>query len=142
MDSTPTPGSHDISINMGSTDEVVLPLVNQQTPASASAGDIAAAEGQNQHDEYIPRKPTSLKDAGLVPNDLFPLVLKLLFLHGNKTGNQICNQIKIPFQLLTPIMESLKADLLDRPQEFGGCFRLRVRTFPQRCGASAATHQT
>jgi len=104
MDSIPTPGSHDISVNMGATDEVVLPLgVTAPSPAVGQ---------QNHYEEYIPRNPASLQEAGLLPNDLFPLVLKLLFLHGNKSGMQICNQIKIPFQLLEPIMASLKADLL------------------------------
>ena len=115
MDSIPTPGSHDISINMGAADEVVL-LVGNQAPTAAAAGgggvSSAAPGAQDQYEEYIPRKPTSLKEAGLQPSDLFPLVLKLLFLHGNKSGMQISHQIKIPFQLLEPIMATLKADLL------------------------------
>ena len=53
-----------------------------------------------------------MRDAGLNPNDLFPLVLKLLFLHGNKYGSQIAQQIKLPFALLEPVYASLKADLL------------------------------
>ena len=112
MDSIPTPGSHDISINMVSTDEVVLPVGNQPASVPAPIENVSGASEHSQNDEYIPRKPTSLKEAGLLPNDLFPLVLKLLFLHGNKTGMQICHQIKIPFPLLTPIMETLKADML------------------------------
>lgn len=63
-------------------------------------------------DEFIPRQPSSFQEAGLHQNDLFPLALKFLFLHGNKTGVQIAKQLKIPFVLMRPIMGSLKNDLL------------------------------
>ncbi|MEL7496894.1 MAG: AAA family ATPase [Planctomycetota bacterium] len=61
---------------------------------------------------FVPRCPASLTEAGLHLNDLFPLILKYLFLHGNKSGNQIAQQIKVPFPLALPAYESLKADLL------------------------------
>ena len=109
MDSIPTPGAQDLSFDMGSTDEVVLPVLNQPEVAVQNVG---TTEAENPYEEYIPRKPSSLKEAGLHPNDLFPLVLKLLFLHGNKSGMQISNQVKVPFQLLESIMATLKADLL------------------------------
>lgn len=66
----------------------------------------------NNQNEFIPREPTSLTEAGLTPNDLFPLVLKFLFLHGNASGGKIASQTKIPFQLIKPILDSLKSDLM------------------------------
>lgn len=51
MDSIPTPGSHDISINMGPTDEVVLPVGNQPTAAAAVEGGINSAVPGTQ-DQY------------------------------------------------------------------------------------------
>ena len=114
MDSIPTSGSSDFSINMVSTDEVVLPGSGNfaARPDAATPAVESLTSEQNPQNEYIPRRPSSLKEAGLNPNDLFPLVLKLLFLHGNKSGMQISHQIKVPFQLLEPIMASLKADML------------------------------
>ncbi|MDG1872991.1 MAG: AAA family ATPase [Mariniblastus sp.] len=63
-------------------------------------------------DDFIPREPKTLKEAGLHQNDLFPLILKFLFLHGNNSGGRIANQLKISFTLLRPVMESLRSDLL------------------------------
>lgn len=63
-------------------------------------------------DHFVPRRPESLSAAGLHQNDLYPLILKFLFLHGNRSGNQIAQQIKVPFQLAAPAVESLKMDLL------------------------------
>jgi hypothetical protein len=63
-------------------------------------------------EEFVPACPKSLKEAGLHQNDLFPLVLKFLFLHGNQAGATIARQIKIPFTMLEPVLASLKADLL------------------------------
>ena len=76
---------------------------------------VAASNSSNQTDdsgEYSPRRPESIEDAGLRLNDLFPLILKFLFLHGNASGNQVAKQIKLPFELITPALETLKADLL------------------------------
>lgn len=62
--------------------------------------------------EFIPRQPRSLKEAGLHQNDLFPLVLKFLFLHGSQSGGRVASQLKIPSGLLGPVLDSLKSDLL------------------------------
>lgn len=66
-------------------------------------------EGKN---EFMPNVRNSLTEAGLHQNDLFPLILKFLFLHGNRSGHQVANQIKLPFHLTVPALEALKADLL------------------------------
>lgn len=92
--STNAPGNFDSSFEM-----TVVP------------GLPAAPNGQPSS-EFVPRQPTSLKDAGLHQNDLFPLVLKFLFLHGNQAGVRIANQLKIPFSLLRTVLDSLKSDLL------------------------------
>lgn len=84
------------------TDAFDVAVVNPEK----SAADYLTA------DEIVPSKPKSLKEAGLHKNDLFPLVLKFLFLHGNQSGSNIARQIKIPFPLLEPVLAALKADLL------------------------------
>ena len=60
--------------------------------------------------DFVPRQPNSLLEAGLHRNDLFPLVLKFLFLHGNQSGGRIANQIRVPYGLIIPVLESLKSD--------------------------------
>lgn len=63
-------------------------------------------------DSFRPRRPKSLADTGLQMADLYPLAIKYLFLHGNRSGNQIAKQLKLPYEFIIPVMESLKADLL------------------------------
>ena len=70
------------------------------------------SDSLDENNAFSPVRPESIEDAGLKLNDLFPLALKFLFLHGNASGNRIAEQIKLPFELTLPALESLKADLL------------------------------
>ena len=85
-----------------------------ETPQVPLPGQMAApvAEGFDPRVEQIPQPPESLQAAGLHPNDIYPLVLKYLFLHGATGGNRIAKQVKLTFPILEPVMASLKADLL------------------------------
>ncbi len=73
---------------------------------------VANNANQQNSDSYTPIRPESIEAAGLRLLDLFPLILKYLFLHGNSSGNQLARQIKLPFEFTTPALEALKADLL------------------------------
>lgn len=66
--------------------------------------------------EQIPLMPKTLAEAGLHKNDLFPLVLKYLFLHGSQAGSRIANQIKLQFGLLEPVLIALKSEQLISPK--------------------------
>lgn len=84
---------------------------------SSLAGSLFGAVNQQGEDnqaceEFIPRQPQTLKQAGLHENDIFPLVLKFLFLHGANSGSRISEQIKLPFQVVEPVLAKLKSDLL------------------------------
>lgn len=94
---------------MDSTDSSLGSFSQDQT---AFVGVPSAEPSQQETGEYIPRRPMSLEDAGLHLNDLFPLILKYLFLHGNRSGTQIAKQVKVPFTLVQPAFHSLKMDLL------------------------------
>jgi len=96
----------DIQTNPSTDASSEMPIHN--SPA-ASEAPVAARQG---NEEFIPPEPKSLKDAGLHQNDLFPLVLKFLFLHGNNSGARIAHQVKVPFSLLRPVLDTLKLDLL------------------------------
>ncbi len=69
------------------------------------------AQPQNTNN-FTPVRPESIEAAGLRLLDLFPLLLKYLFLHGNRSGNELAQQLKLPFEFTTPALEALKADLL------------------------------
>ncbi len=70
------------------------------------------ADHHGPGEAFVPHRPAGLKEAGLHQNDLYPLILKFLFLHGNRSGHQIAQQVKIPFPLVLPALDALKNDLL------------------------------
>lgn len=111
METSPTNGPTDFGAYANTNPEVILPGQLDPPAATTPVRQVDTSYAPSE-DEYIPRQPQSLKQAGLHPNDLFPLVLKFLFLHGNQSGMKIANQVKIPFPLMEPVLASLKADLL------------------------------
>ncbi len=98
------------NINTNPTNE--MPIHTGQVGAVAQSTPTPAAQKVSDGELFVPREPQTLKDAGLHQNDLFPLVLKFLFLHGNNSGARIANQVKVRFSLLRPVLDTLKADLL------------------------------
>lgn len=86
-----------------------MPFLAESKAAESSSTDMV---DRDSHGEFVPRQPQTLKEAGLHQNDLFPLVLKFLFLHGNQSGSKISGQLKLSFALLRPVLDTLKADLL------------------------------
>jgi len=62
--------------------------------------------------EFQPLRPQTLQASGLNFNDLSPLLLKFLFLHGVQSGRRIAEQVKLPFDVVDPILGELKTDLL------------------------------
>ena len=97
----------DTQSNIGANPTSEMPI--HTGPAQSASPTVEQQTGEG---EFVPREPQSLKDAGLHQNDLFPLVLKYLFLHGNNSGAKIANQVKVRFSLLRPVLDTLKADLL------------------------------
>jgi hypothetical protein len=90
--------------------------------AGESESPVIAATRQrlDVSDETVPLMPKSLTAAGLHKNDLFPLVLKYLFLHGHRSGTNISHQLKLPFNLLEPIVAGLKSEALITPRGLVG----------------------
>ena len=95
----------------------IPPVAAQPSPSQSIPGfenNVAAQPqgGPQELDQFIPRRPQTLKASGLKYNDMSPLLLKFLFLHGVQSGIQIANQVKLPFEVVEPLMAELKADLL------------------------------
>ncbi|MEM7456171.1 MAG: AAA family ATPase [Planctomycetota bacterium] len=95
--------------------------MNDQSPHSAAqfsgnATEFAfppqSSEVPHQLDEFLPEQPKSLKHAGLHENDLYPLILKFLYLHGINHGHRIADQIKLPYNLVEPVLARMRNDML------------------------------
>jgi len=95
-----------------STGNPITSETNVQIPLPGDRWDEVEVAEFDPREEQIPTAPESLKDAGLHPNDIYPLVLKYLFLHGSQPGSKISKQIKLAYAILEPILADLKADLL------------------------------
>jgi hypothetical protein len=61
---------------------------------------------------YRPKCPTTIEEAGLTREEVEGLILKYLAARGTASGRQICNQIKLPFCIIEPIVRDLKFDHL------------------------------
>ncbi len=77
----------------------------------AHTGSPASMESANSC-SFIPEMPRNLKDTGLEQKDLFPLILRYLFLHGYQTGTNIAKQLGLPFAFVEPVLQTLRMDQL------------------------------
>ena len=72
-------------------------------------------EGQQRapvEDIFVPRPIKSLKEGGLGHNDMYPIILRYLFLHGSQMGNTVARQVRVPYVVIEPVLSSLKNDML------------------------------
>ena len=84
-----------------------------QPPTGLQQPAAGTQQSQNQpQDSFLPQSPKSLRETGLTKNDMAPLLLKFLFLHGVQSGHRIADQVKLPFEVVEPILSALKADML------------------------------
>ncbi|MBN2578945.1 MAG: AAA family ATPase [Pirellulales bacterium] len=56
----------------------------------------------------MPREPESLKEASLTETELESLILKFLLAHGEGSGHEIADQVKLPFVLVNQLLGDLK----------------------------------
>ena len=97
---------------------------------------------------YSPRVPTSVEESGLNEEEIERLVLKFLLQKGSATGREICAQVKLPFQIIEPLMKQWKKDQLVAYKgaaemgdynfalvDFG---RERARRYVDECGYNGA----
>jgi hypothetical protein len=74
----------------------------------------AAAEGKRNKrpEQFLPREPESFREAGLNDNLVESLALKFLMSHGDATGREVADQLKLPFLLIDELLRGLKNDRL------------------------------
>lgn len=68
-------------------------------------GDADAEEGV-----YRPKCPETIEQSGLTREEVEGLALKYLAARGVASARQICNQIKLPFNIVEPVVRDLKFD--------------------------------
>ncbi|MCA9117111.1 MAG: AAA family ATPase, partial [Planctomycetaceae bacterium] len=66
-----------------------------------------ASEGEGP---FRPRVPETLEQAALTEEEVERIVLKFLLARGSGTGRLICAQLKLPFQIVDPILKRLKQE--------------------------------
>ena len=96
----------------GPGQQPVIPVTpNPQVHHSTHPAD-PAQNASIVNDIFIPQRPQSLGAIGLSNNDLFPIILRYLFLHGSQMGHKIALQVRLPYNLIEPVLATLKSDLL------------------------------
>jgi hypothetical protein len=82
----------------------------EQRPPEPSVA--SPPESQTTNQEFTPREPTDLQDAGLTDTAVEALILKYLVTRGDASGRQISDQVKLPFLLIDGMMHQMKYDRL------------------------------
>jgi predicted ATPase with chaperone activity len=67
-------------------------------------------EAEQEGEGYRPRCPETLEQTGLARQEVEGLILKYVAARGVASGRQICNQIRLPFNIVEPIIRDLKFD--------------------------------
>ena len=91
-------------------------------PAEHEAFEIASVEPQASvnvpvaqdgvRDEFIPREPTTVREAGLTDSEVESLILKYLLAKGEATGRDVADQTRLPFVIMDALMRQMKYDQL------------------------------
>ncbi|HVW01362.1 MAG TPA: AAA family ATPase [Planctomycetaceae bacterium] len=61
---------------------------------------------------FFPRAPETLEQTGLTAEEIERLILKFLLSKGSSTGRQIAAQVCLPFQIIDPLLKTLKQEQL------------------------------
>jgi hypothetical protein len=64
------------------------------------------------HDAFVPIEPESIFASGFTDSEVEALALKYLNARAEASGRDIADQIKLPFRLVDPLLQSMKTDRL------------------------------
>lgn len=73
---------------------------------------LLGAPAATAEEPWFPRVPERLEETGLTASDVERLVLKYLFAKGAATGRAVCQQIRLSFGIVDPVLRGLKFDQL------------------------------
>lgn len=104
---------------------------------------VAARMSLPGADQFLPKEPETMEEAGLSVNDVESLVLKQLLISETSTGRKIAEHIKLPFGIVQELLRSMKQQLLvnykaqasmgDFDHELTEEGKRRARWFADRC---------
>lgn len=75
-------------------------------------GSLLGGSKDSEGETFRPPAPETLEDTQLSFEEVERLILKFLLSKGSASGRKICAQIKLPFQIVDPILKQLKQDQL------------------------------
>ncbi|MCA9134168.1 MAG: AAA family ATPase [Planctomycetales bacterium] len=89
------------------------PMQPSPPKATAASADCRFGKTTGDRDEpFIPLVPTSLQAAGISETLAESLIMRFLLQRGEASGRAIAEQVKLPFLLIEPILNRLKAEQL------------------------------
>lgn len=65
---------------------------------------------QDPQQPFQPKAPETLEETGLTYEEIERLVLKFLLAKGSARGRAIANQVRLPFQIIDPMLKQLKQE--------------------------------
>ncbi|MGE3317049.1 MAG: AAA family ATPase, partial [Planctomycetaceae bacterium] len=71
---------------------------------------LLGGKGADGSETFRPACPETLDQTGLTGDDVERLVLKFMLAKGTAPGRAICNQIRLPFQIVEPMLKQLKQE--------------------------------
>ncbi len=95
---------HDLSETATKNTQLSNLFNRVHTLLSGSASQSAAS--------FQPKSPETLLETGLTAEEVERIVLKYLLSIGSAVGRAICQQIKLPYAVIDPILKRLKSDQL------------------------------
>ena len=69
-------------------------------------------DGSGDSHGFVPKQPQSLKETGLIQEDVEKLVCKYLLARGSCSGRKISEHLGLPFGLLDGLLRTLKIELV------------------------------
>ncbi|TWT90438.1 hypothetical protein Mal64_08270 [Pseudobythopirellula maris] len=91
----------------------------QQPPAATAQPEAMKAAATQDADAVVgggetwfPVEPNSFREAGVSESEVQALVLKYLGARAEASGRDLCDQVKMPFRLIDPMMQGMKDDQL------------------------------
>lgn len=84
----------------------------RQRPARPHGRPPLVPDPPEVNDAFLPIEPESIYDAGFTDSEIEALVLKYLNARSEASGREITDQIKLPFRLVDPLLDTMKSDRL------------------------------
>ena len=92
------------------TDSTPVAWVDRRLTDLFDRVNLLLGDAQAEDGKYRPKCPETLEQAAMSREEVEGLTLKYLAARGVASGRQICNQIKLPFNIVESVVRELKAD--------------------------------